>query len=55
MILKGIENTILLTGGVDKFTSLFKELVDGSDVPFIPVKINNKKKVLSRHKNYQKK
>ena len=55
LILKGIENIVLLTGGIDKFTSYYKELVIGSDVPYIPVKVNNKKKVLSWHKNYKKK
>lgn len=55
LVLKGITNTVLLTGGIDKFTSYFRELVKGNDVPYIPVKVSTKKKVLSRHKNYQKK
>ncbi len=35
MVLKGYENTALLTGGVLKFTARFRDFVDGQDVPII--------------------
>lgn len=38
MVEKGIENTVLLTGGIEQFLEDFTELVEGTSVP-IPQKV----------------
>lgn len=37
MVEKGIENSYLLSGGIEKFLEEFNELVEGTNVP-VPVK-----------------
>lgn len=37
MVEKGIENSYLLSGGIEKFLEEYTDLVEGTDVP-VPVK-----------------
>lgn len=43
LVEKGIENSFLLSGGLEKFHEEFYDMVDGSDVPIPQKKIKEEK------------
>ena len=49
MVEKGYENTVLLSGGIEKFLEEATELVEGSDVP-TPQKVLTEEKEKARMK-----